>query len=143
VGQIVVEIEAEKPIRVRDLRLDLSIVHPAGGQFVALSTDLDGADRIAGETILGSKALVCELDGLPLRPGTYTVGASLAWRGKLVQQIDRATDLQLIAGPFFDSGGVPASYPAAVLVRHNWSLDDVEAPPEPESISGIAQTPAR
>ncbi len=125
--QIVVELEAKEPVRIRDLRLDLSIAHPAGGQYVALSTVLDGGEGIASETILGSRALVCELDGLPLKPGTYTVGAVLHRHGDIVEQIDRATDLILVAGPFFDSGGVPSSYPAAVLVRHSWSLGEVDA----------------
>jgi lipopolysaccharide transport system ATP-binding protein len=125
--QIVVELEANEPVRIRDLRVDLSIAHPAGDQYVALSTVLDGGERIASETILGSRALVCELDGLPLKPGTYIVGVVLRRHGEIVEQIDRAADLTVVTGPFFDSGGVPSSYPAAVLVRHSWSLGDVDA----------------
>ncbi len=141
---IIVELEAKESVPVRDLRVDLSISHPAGGQYVALSTVLDGGERIASETILGSMALVCELDGLPLKPGTYIVGAVLRRHGEIVEQIDRAADLTLVAGPFFDSGGVPSSYPAAVLVRHSWSLGEIDAGEvETRRVPGVAPAPAR
>jgi hypothetical protein len=120
--QIVVEVDAREPIRLGDLRVDISIAHPLGGQYVALSTGLDGGARIAEETISGRTELVCDLEGLPLKPGTYTVAAALRRHGEIVDRVEHAAELTLVAGPFFDSGSVPLSYPAPVLVRHGWSL---------------------
>jgi lipopolysaccharide transport system ATP-binding protein len=122
--EIAVEIDARRPTRLREVRLDLAIYHATGAQYVALSTDIDGGENVAAETITGRASLVCALDGLPLKPGAYTVGATLYRHGELVDQVDRAADLTLVPGPFFASGSVPSNYPAPVLVRHTWALTE-------------------
>jgi lipopolysaccharide transport system ATP-binding protein len=120
--QIVVELDARETIRMGDLRVELSIKHPTGDQYVALSTDFDDAGRLKGETIAGRAAIVCSLDGLPLKPGVYVVGAALYRHGDVVDEDHRAAEFTLVPGPFFGSGIVPSNYPAPVLVRHSWEL---------------------
>jgi lipopolysaccharide transport system ATP-binding protein len=122
--KIAVEIDARRPTRLREVRLDLAIYHPTGAQYVALSTDIDGGEKVAAETITGRALLICALDGLPLKPGPYTVGAALYRHGEVVDRVDRAADLTLVPGPFFVSGNVPSNYPAPFLVRHNWALEE-------------------
>jgi lipopolysaccharide transport system ATP-binding protein len=120
--QIVVELDARESTRMGDLRVELSIKSVTGDQYVALSTDFGDARRLQAETIAGRAAVVCMLDGLPLKPGAYTVGAALYRHGDVVDQDHRAAEFRLVAGPYFGSGIVPSNYPAPVLVRHHWDL---------------------
>jgi homopolymeric O-antigen transport system ATP-binding protein len=120
--EIVVELDAREPTRLTDLRIELAIKHPTGEQYVALSTDIDDAQSLEGETIAGRAPVVCKLDGLPLKPGAYTVGVALYRHGDVVDEDHRATEFTLVPGPFFASGIVPSNYPAPVLVRHSWAL---------------------
>jgi lipopolysaccharide transport system ATP-binding protein len=135
---IVVEIPARTPTPLRDVRVELAINHATGTQYVALSTDLDGGERIAAETIDGRAAVVCRVDGLPLKPGPYLVGVALYHDGILVDQIDRAAEFALVSDAFFDSSVIPSTYPAPVLVRHSWALED----PAPSEAGGAPETAA-
>jgi lipopolysaccharide transport system ATP-binding protein len=120
--QIEVDLDARVPTRMRDLRIELSIKHPTGDQYVALSTDLDEPGRFDGETIAGRATVVCALDGLPLKPSGYTVGVVLYRHGDAVDEDHRAAEFTLVSAPFFASGIVPSNHPAPVLVQHSWAL---------------------
>jgi lipopolysaccharide transport system ATP-binding protein len=134
--EIAIEIDALKKTRLGDLRVEVVINHPTRGLCVVLSTDLDDRRRLARESIVDRAALVCALDGLPLKPGAYIIGVLLSRHGELVDQVERAADLTLVPGPFFASGTVPASYAAPVLVRHSWALAEPFSP----DVAGRAAT---
>jgi homopolymeric O-antigen transport system ATP-binding protein len=125
--QIAVELEAREATRLGELRVDFVINHPTGLR-VALSTDFEDPGRLSGETIAGRSTLVCRLEELPLKPGAYTVGVLLWRHGELIGRVNRAADLTLVSGPFFGSGSVPSNYPAPVLVRHSWLLEESASP---------------
>jgi lipopolysaccharide transport system ATP-binding protein len=128
--QIGVQLNALEPTQVEDLRVELAINHPTGGQYVAFSTDLDGREQIASETVAGRVELVCDVESMPLKPGLYIIGVAVYRHGVVIDQLHRAARLMLLAAPFFDSGGVPVNHPAPVLVRHRWALAEAwdEAP---------------
>lgn len=121
--EIVIELKARESTPMRDLRVELAIHHPTGGQYAAFSTDLDGAEKIVSETVSSGTTLACAIDRLPFKQGMYVIGVALYRHGKLVDQIDRALDLTLIPAPFFSCGSVPADYPAPVVLRHGWTLE--------------------
>jgi lipopolysaccharide transport system ATP-binding protein len=125
--QIGVEIDAREATRLSDLRLELAINHPTGLRVV-LSTDLEDPGRLAQETVAGRAALVCMVEELPLKPGTYSVGVLLSRHGELIDKVDRAADFTLLSAPFYASGSVPSNYPAPVLVRHSWVLEELASP---------------
>ena len=144
--QIVVELDARETMRMGDLRVELSIKGVTGDQYVALSTDFDDPRRLQAETIAGRAAIVCMLDGLPLKPGAYVVGAALYRHGDVVDEDHRAAEFTLVSAPFFASGIVPSNYPSPVLVRHSWELAkpsslDARAPAPPalqrRAVSGL------
>jgi lipopolysaccharide transport system ATP-binding protein len=128
--QIVVELDVRATIQLDELQVDLAINHPTGGQYVLLSTGFEEGGSLRRETIRGRAKLVCMLDGLPLKPGSYTVDAVIYRHGRVVDQISRAADLTLLAAPFFASDLAPVSYSAAVLVHHSWALDEPSLPEE-------------
>jgi lipopolysaccharide transport system ATP-binding protein len=127
--QIVVQLQAREPVPMRELRVELALHHPTGGQYVALSTDLDGRSHIASETVSGRVDLECAVEALPIKPALYVVGAVLYRHGEVVDELHRAARLTLLSAPFFESGGPPMMYPAPTLVRHSWTLSDAGGHP--------------
>jgi lipopolysaccharide transport system ATP-binding protein len=123
-----VGLESSAPFRADGLRLQLGIHATLGGQYVALSTDfalerpLDGVELSAGATA------VCELEELPLKPGSYFVSAALERPGgELVDRVTKEALFAVIPTDYFGTGLIPGeAHVAPVLVRHRW---DVEAGP--------------
>ena len=121
-----VGLEAAGPLRGDGLRLQIAVHHTLGGQYVALSTDyaldppLDGVELGQGATV------VCELEELPLKPGSYFVSAVLERAGgEIVDRVTKAAYFAIVPSDYFGTGVMLGEgHVAPVLVRHHW---DVEA----------------
>ena len=120
-----VRLEASAPFRADGLRLQLGIHATLGGQYVALSTDfalerpLDGVELGEGATA------VCELEELPLKPGSYFVSAALERPGgELVDRVTKQALFAVIPTDYFGTGLMPGeTHIAPVLVRHRWEVE--------------------
>jgi lipopolysaccharide transport system ATP-binding protein len=112
--------------RVEGLRLRLGIHSALGGQYVGLSTDyhpsplLDSIDLGRGVTV------VCALEELPLKPGSYYVSAELARPGgELVDRVTKQAPFGVLPTDYFGTGLIPGEhYVGPVLVRHRWDVEE-------------------
>ena len=120
-----VEISARGPIDASGLRLQLGIHHSLGGEYVGLSTDFDPNRPLEGVDLGGGATIVCELDELPLKPGTYYVSAALERPGgDLVDRVTKQAPFAVVPTDFFGTGIVPGeTHHAPVLVRHRWEVE--------------------
>jgi lipopolysaccharide transport system ATP-binding protein len=106
-------------------RIQLGIHAPLGGQYVALSTDFAEGKPIeslaAGETVTA----VCELEELPLKPGSYYVSASVERpSGELVDRVTKQAPFAVLPTDYFGTGRIPGeAHLAPLLVRHRWLVE--------------------
>jgi lipopolysaccharide transport system ATP-binding protein len=119
-------LEAISRTRRGALRIQLGIHAPLGGQYVALSTDYaadDPLDELAAGDFVTA---VCELEELPLKPGSYYVSASLETpSGELVDRVTKQAPFAVLPTDYFGTGRIPGeAHMAPLLVRHRWFLDD-------------------
>lgn len=119
-----VDVRRERPIAREHLRLQLGIHSSLGGNYVTLSTDFDPSHPLDHGELDDGGAITCHLDELPLKPGSYTISASLERAGG--ELIDRVIDQAVFAilpTDFFGTGVVAGdTHPAPVLVRHRWDV---------------------
>jgi len=106
-------------------RIQLGIHAPLGGQYVALSTDFANGGLIdvlaAGDTVTA----VCELEELPLKPGSYYVSASVEQpSGELVDRVTKQAPFAVLPTDYFGTGRIPGeTHLAPLLVRHRWLVE--------------------
>lgn len=67
-------------------------------------------------------AFVCHLRRLPLPPAIYRFGFSVMCGNEELDRIDDASELSVIEGNFYGSGGVPAITHGYTLVDAKWEL---------------------
>jgi homopolymeric O-antigen transport system ATP-binding protein len=115
--RLVVEIDAARPVRLDELSVALSIERPGVGQYVVLETEGPGR-RLPDVTVHGTSTLVCEVQGLPLKPDTYSLSASVRRGQELLDSAARIAELTLVADPGDER---VSSQSAPVVVRHAWS----------------------
>jgi lipopolysaccharide transport system ATP-binding protein len=122
--QIRVRLEAPAPFRGDGLRLQLGINHTLGGQYVALSTDFSLERPLDGVELAEGATAVCELEELPLKPGSYFVSATLERPGgEVLDRITKRSLFAVIPSDFFGTGIVVGeAHIAPVLVRHRWEV---------------------
>lgn len=116
---------------------------PRSGESVLFTVELDGQPSVASKITLSvktpdgavlvklasevnSREAECLVDGLPLNPATYVVGASVEQLGKLVDDATAITEFTLRPSSESDAPGVRG---APVLVSQSWSS------PEASSVS--------
>jgi lipopolysaccharide transport system ATP-binding protein len=125
-----VGLSAPSSIPADDLRLTLGIHASTGGEYVTLSTDFDPEQPLAGVDLAEGATVVCEIDEIPLKPGTYWVSALLHLAGGEV--VDRATKqapFAIVPTDHFGTGVIPGeSLGAPVLVRHRWNVERASLP---------------
>jgi lipopolysaccharide transport system ATP-binding protein len=73
-----------------------------------------------------SGVFVCRIPGLPLAPSSYRIGCSVQAGGAMLDLLEDASSLTVVAGDFFSSGEVPPDSHGCSLVRADWSLRAVE-----------------
>jgi homopolymeric O-antigen transport system ATP-binding protein len=120
--RIAVELDVATPVAAEDLRIDLTIARPSADPYVALSTAMVGMPASAPAIFEGPATLVCETESLALKPGTYTIAATVNVAGVRAHHVERAAELKLLATNFFSSTAAQTTYPAPFLVRHMWSV---------------------
>jgi lipopolysaccharide transport system ATP-binding protein len=122
--RIRIDVSGTEPVAREHLRLRLGIQSTLGGTYIALSTDFDPSRPLDHRDLESGATIVCEVDELPLKPGSYTVSAVLERSGGDI--IDRVTDQAVFAvvpTDFFGTGVIVGeTHPAPVLVRHRWHV---------------------
>jgi lipopolysaccharide transport system ATP-binding protein len=135
-ADVAIELEAARSIRGRDLELRVLIGSSVSGYLTTLSTSLDPAlelpDLSAGDRL----TVVCHTEGLPFRPGSYYVSASVTRPGELLDEVERAAEFTLFPSDFHEIGVMtPEQLVGHVLVRQSWERVDAR-PNEQRSAVG-------
>jgi lipopolysaccharide transport system ATP-binding protein len=129
-------IHAELPVKIRvelrtpqgsahrRLRLQLGIDSMLSGRLVLLSTDFDPSWPLEAVGFEGTTAIVCRLDNLPLKPGTYVIGASVEEPGgEVLDTVTEQARFAIVPSDFFGTGIMPSEHHIApTLVRHHWEV---------------------
>jgi lipopolysaccharide transport system ATP-binding protein len=120
-----VELAGRRPVDAGALRLQLGIHASLGGEYVAISTDFDPTRPLAGAALEEGVTVVCELEELPLKPGTYSISATLQLPGgELVDRMTKQAPFAVVPTDFFGTGVIPGeNHVAPVLVRHRWEVE--------------------
>jgi len=123
-AEIRVDFRGSRGIRSEPLRLEVGIHSTQGGMYVLLSTDFDPS-RPLDASELGGATVVCHVPDLPLKPGKYTVSATLQRAGGEI--VDRVFDKGLfviLPTDYFGSGVLAGeNHRAPMLVRHRWDVE--------------------
>jgi hypothetical protein len=93
---------------------------------VALSTDF-AADNPLDDIAAGEIVTVaCELEELPLKPGSYYLSASIERpNGELVDAVTKEALFAVVPTDYYRTGRVPSErHLAPLLVRHRWSVEE-------------------
>jgi lipopolysaccharide transport system ATP-binding protein len=132
-------VRPDRPVAIRvgidgrgsaeSLRLQLGIHASLGGEYVMLSTDFDPERPLAGADLSEGATVVCEVEELPLKPGTYYVSAMLQEPGgELVDRVTKQAPFAIVPADFFGTGVIPGElHTAPVLVRHRWDVERAPA----------------
>ncbi|MGZ4316950.1 MAG: ABC transporter ATP-binding protein [Gaiellaceae bacterium] len=123
-AEIRVDLLGAWPRHGEPIRLQLGIHSTYGGMHVLLSTDYDPSSPLDTAELGEGSAVVCRVDELPLKPGRYTVSATLQRAGGEI--VDRVSDKGLFAiipSDYFGTGVLAGENNAATtLVRHRWDV---------------------
>jgi hypothetical protein len=121
-----IRVRLHAPAQLRDsaLRLQLGIHTSLGAELVTLSTDFDPTKPLAGIDLAEDPVVACEIDELPLKPGTYSISATLLLPGgELVDRVTNQAPFAVVPSDFYGTGVLPAElHSAPVLVRHRWEV---------------------
>ena len=101
--------------------LELEVRDGMGSPYVVLAKDLSSEQPLGPN--IDRYAVTCRIQELPLRPGPYTVSATLSRGGTT---IDRGSDrgrFRIVPSDFFGTGELTRDdSPGPVLTRHGWSI---------------------
>ena len=101
---------------------------------VLLSTDYDPSQPLDTAELGDGSVVVCHVEELPLKPGRYTVSATIQRAGgEIVDRVGDTGFFTILPSDFFGTGIFAGdTHSAPVLVRHRW---DVLPPPRRQSAS--------
>jgi lipopolysaccharide transport system ATP-binding protein len=124
-----VGLSAQSPVRGDSLRLHIGIHASLGGEYVSVSTDFDPSRPLGGVSLADDPVIVCELDELPLKPGTYYISATLQQPGgELVDRVTKQAPFAIVPTDYYGTGVLPGEFHTApVLVRHHWEVEHADA----------------
>jgi lipopolysaccharide transport system ATP-binding protein len=71
-------------------------------------------------------AFICSLPNLPLAPSIYRVSCSVQGNGEMLDLVEEAATITVVAGDFFASGEVPPDTHGCALVRANWEVREIQ-----------------
>jgi lipopolysaccharide transport system ATP-binding protein len=83
--------------------------------------------HVAGQELAHAPArgtLVCELERVPLMPGSYQLGFDLYAGGVRADFVAHAGTVEVADGDFFHSGRIPAGAEGIVAVDQRWRVED-------------------
>jgi lipopolysaccharide transport system ATP-binding protein len=125
-----VGLRAPQRLSADGLRLTLGINASLGGEYVTLSTDFDPERPLTGVDLSEGTTAVCEIEELPLKPGTYWISATLHHAGgEIIDHATRQAPFAIVPTDYYGTGVIPGeSLGAPVLVRHRWNVEQVTAP---------------
>lgn len=138
--EIRVDLRRDRPSSDEHLRLTLEIHSSLGGNYVTLSTDFDPSRPLDTGDLDEGGTVVCHLDELPLKPGSYMVSALLERAGgELVDRVIDEAVFAIVPTDFYGTGVIAGdTHPAPVLVRHHWDVRSTRtsSPLELRKVSG-------
>lgn len=73
-------------------------------------------------SIPSSGVVRCHVDSLPLPPGQYSLTVGCTASGRMLDQLERLIDIDVIPSNFFRTGRMPDSHMTKVLARAEWEL---------------------
>jgi lipopolysaccharide transport system ATP-binding protein len=119
---IAVEIEAFAPVRSADLEVKVRLGSSVSGYLTTLATSLDPTLSLPDLAPRDHLTLICRIESLPFRPGTYHASASVTLPGEVLDDVERLAEFTLLPSDFYGIGAVaPEQLIGHVLVRHTWS----------------------
>jgi len=110
--------------RTEPLRLQLGIHSTFGGMHVLFSTDYDPSHPLDTPELGDGSVVVCHVDELPLKPGRYTVSATIERAGgEIVDRVGDKGFFTILPSDYFGTGIFAGdTHSAPVLVRHHWEV---------------------
>jgi lipopolysaccharide transport system ATP-binding protein len=118
---VVLRFETSHDRPLRHLQFGVSITTAMGGLMLNLQSDAAGATF---DELPASGEIRCHIPRCPLPAGRYAINVLAASRGDVVDWVQRAAELTVIEGDFFGSGRAPSQAHQAVLVDHQWFVED-------------------
>ena len=122
------DLRAREAIAGRELRLQVGIHSLLGGMHILLSTDFDPSRPIEQSGAGNTATVVCTLDELPLKPGSYYLSAWLDEPGgEILDHLTEQAKFVVVPSDFFGTGVLPSEHHVApLLARHRWEVFDRE-----------------
>ena len=119
-----VELRGDEPIRGRRLRLQIGVHSVLGGMHVLLSTDFDPSQPLLRDDLGTTASVVCTLDELPLKPGSYYLSVWLDEPGgEVLDHLTEQSRFVILPSDYFGTGVLPSEHHIApTLVRHTWTV---------------------
>jgi hypothetical protein len=96
-----------------------------GVLHVMLSTDFDPARPLVRDDLGETATIVCTLDELPLKPGSYFISAWLDEPGgEILDHLTEQARFAILPSDYFGTGVLPSEHHVApTLVRHHWTVE--------------------
>jgi lipopolysaccharide transport system ATP-binding protein len=119
-----VELSASRPIAGRHVSVEIGIHNSLTGFLISLPTSLDPNRALDDVDISDGTVVTCALDEIPLRPGKYFVSVKIDRLAEVLDHVRHLGEFEIVPSDFFGTG-IPASatHPAAVLARHQWTVE--------------------
>jgi homopolymeric O-antigen transport system ATP-binding protein len=130
--RLVVDLHASRPTRLDQLAVAVFVEQPGAGAYVVLASDGRGGP-LPRKTFEGPISLACETEGMPLKPATYVLTATVRREESLLDRFSRAAELTLVPD-LVGTSGVPPAYHAPVVVRNEWTLAATAADDPPKTV---------
>ena len=95
---------------------------------ILLSTDFDPSRPLEQSGAGNTAPVVCTLDELPLKPGSYYLSAWLDEPGgEILDHLTEQAKFVVVPSDFFGTGVLPSEHHVApLLARHRWEVFDRE-----------------
>lgn len=66
--------------------------------------------------------MVCDVARLPLAPGRYVLNVAVGCQAELIDRVEGAAEIEVLAGDFFGSGVADSLGWGQFLVEHRWEM---------------------
>ena len=120
---LTIEFLVRSEVALRNPQFGIGIDCPRAGRLFSVTTYLSCADL--GEINAPTKVR-CRIESFPLLPGRYFLSLSAGTgRDILMDAIDDAVYIDVVADDYFGNGAAPSSGVGPVAVRSNWECDAI------------------
>ncbi|MEM1211377.1 MAG: ABC transporter ATP-binding protein [Planctomycetota bacterium] len=107
--------------KIDSLNFAMGVYNPDGLSITHFNTKLR---PLEGKPSEGVGVVACQVDRMPLSPGTYWLNVACSRRGGLADHLERAAKLTVTEADFFGAGFLPDLQQARVYIDHSWATDD-------------------